>query len=50
MRLKPRDRWNLYDVVIDGMSLVGDYRVQFQKIIRTTSYAELVEKLKAKVD
>ncbi len=50
MMLKPDDRWYLYDVTIDGMSLVGNYRVQFQKVIRTSSYDDLVRKLKAKAD
>lgn len=50
MMLEAGDRWYLYDVVIDGMSLVGSYRVQFQKVIRTSSYDDLVRKLKAKAD
>jgi phospholipid transport system substrate-binding protein len=40
--------WRVYDVVIDGVSLVNNYRGQFSKIIRTSSYADLVEKLKKK--
>jgi len=42
--------WRIYDVVIDGVSLVKNYRGQFDKIIRTSSYADLVEKLKKKSD
>ena len=42
--------WRVYDVVIDGVSLVKNYRGQFDKIIRTSSYADLVEKLKKKSD
>jgi phospholipid transport system substrate-binding protein len=44
------DRWLVYDVVIEGVSLVANYRTQFNKIIRTTSYQELVRKMKTKQD
>ena len=42
------DRWLIYDVVIENISLVGNYRTQFDGIIKTSSYAELVKKLKAR--
>lgn len=42
------DRWRVYDLVIEGVSLIANYRAQFTKIIRTGSYAALVEKLKAR--
>ncbi|MBI2204928.1 MAG: ABC transporter substrate-binding protein [Candidatus Rokubacteria bacterium] len=42
------DRWRLYDVAIDGMSLVGNYRVQFMKVMKAESYQALVQKLRAK--
>jgi phospholipid transport system substrate-binding protein len=41
--------WLVYDVVIDGVSLVRNYRGQFEKIIRDSSYQGLVEKLRKKV-
>lgn len=41
------DRWLVYDLNIDGVSLVGNYRSQFNKIIRTDSYGALVAKLKS---
>jgi phospholipid transport system substrate-binding protein len=41
------DRWRVYDVLIEGVSLVGNYRTQFDGIIKTSSYEELVKKLKA---
>lgn len=40
--------WQVYDVVIDGISLVNNYRGQFAKIIRTSSYADLVDTLRKK--
>lgn len=48
--LKKGDRWLVYDVVIEGVSLVANYRTQFNKIIQTSSYAELVKKMKVKQD
>jgi phospholipid transport system substrate-binding protein len=39
-------RWYAYDIVVDGVSLVKNYRSQFQKIIRESSYEELVKKLR----
>ena len=46
--LKRADKWLVYDVVIEGVSLISNYRTQFNKIIQTTSYQELVKKIKAK--
>ena len=43
-----RDRWQAYDLSIDGVSLVLNYRSQFNKIIRTSSYEALVAKLKSR--
>lgn len=48
--LRRGDRWLVYDVVIEGVSLVANYRSQFNKIIQTSSYAELVRKMKVKQD
>jgi len=47
---KRADRWLVYDVSIEGVSLVSSYRTQFNKIIQTSSYNELVSKLKNKQD
>jgi phospholipid transport system substrate-binding protein len=44
------DRWRAYDVTIEGVSLVGNYRTQFNKVIQTSSYPELVKRLRAKLD
>ena len=48
--LKRGDRWLVYDVSIEGVSLVSNYRTQFNKIIQTASYNELVQKMKTKQD
>jgi phospholipid transport system substrate-binding protein len=46
--LKKGERWLVYDVIIEGVSLVANYRTQFNKIIQTSSYAELVKKMKSR--
>ena len=46
--LQRGDRWFVYDVWIEGVSLMQNYRAQFNKIIQTSSYEDLVRKLKAK--
>ena len=40
------DKWLVYDVLIEGVSLISNYRTQFDRIIRTSSYEELVRKLR----
>lgn len=46
--LKRGDRWQMYDVLLENISLVGNYRAQFDQIIRTASYGELVKRLREK--
>jgi phospholipid transport system substrate-binding protein len=41
-------RWRVYDVSIEGVSLVANYRTQFAKIVQTESYEALVQKLRAR--
>jgi phospholipid transport system substrate-binding protein len=47
---KEGDRWRVYDVTIEGVSLVGNYRGQFNRIILQSNCGELVRKLKTKQD
>ena len=42
--------WEVYDVIVEGVSLVNNYRTQFSKIIRTSSYEELVKKMQVKLE
>ena len=46
--LRRGDRWLVYDVSIEGVSLVANYRAQFNKIIQTASYQGLVDKLRSR--
>jgi phospholipid transport system substrate-binding protein len=49
-RLLNKSRWVVYDVVIEGISLVNNYRSQFTRVISESSYSELVRRLKTKVE
>ena len=42
------DRWMIYDINIEGISLVSNYRTQFNKIIHTSGYNTLVDRMKTK--
>jgi len=46
--IKTTDDWMVYDIVIEGVSLVSNYRSQFSSTIRATSYEGLVIKLREK--
>lgn len=42
--------WRVYDVVVDGVSLVNNYRGQFSKILRSSTFADLLDQLRKKSD
>ena len=48
--LRKDNDWRVYDVVVDGVSLVNNYRGQFSKILHTSSYPGLVDQLRKKSD
>lgn len=49
-RLKKEENdWLVYDISIEGVSLVNNYRTQFNSTITQSSYESLVKKLRAKV-
>jgi phospholipid transport system substrate-binding protein len=48
--LRRDGNWQVYDVVIEGVSLVNNYRTQFNNIISRESYEALVKKLKLKLE
>jgi phospholipid transport system substrate-binding protein len=45
---KQGERWRVYDVLIEGVSLVSNYRTQFNRIIQQSGYDELIKKMKTK--
>jgi phospholipid transport system substrate-binding protein len=44
--LKRGEHWLIYDIAIQNISLIANYRTQFDRIIRTSSYEELIRKLR----
>ena len=46
--LNQNGKWMVYDVVIEGVSLVSNYRSQFNRIITANGYPALVKKLQNK--
>jgi phospholipid transport system substrate-binding protein len=44
------EKWLVYDAVVENISIVQNYRSQFDRVIRTSSYEELVKRIRAKAD
>jgi phospholipid transport system substrate-binding protein len=50
-RLKSKDdKWFVYDILIEGVSLINNYRSQFNSIITRSSYQGLIKKLRDTVE
>ena len=47
--IRKGDDWKAYDVIVDGVSLVQNYRGQFTSILRSSSYEHLVQVLREKI-
>ncbi len=45
---KVANKWMVYDVIVEGVSLVNTYRQQFRSFLRKSSYGGLVKKLREK--
>jgi phospholipid transport system substrate-binding protein len=43
-------KWRVFDIVTEGSSLVNNYRNQFGRVIKKNSFAELMRRMKKKVD
>jgi phospholipid transport system substrate-binding protein len=42
-------RWTVFDVIVDGVSLALNYRAQFAQMIQSSSYDTLLQRIKGKV-
>jgi phospholipid transport system substrate-binding protein len=42
------NRWLVRDITIDGVSLVTNYRAQFDRVIKTSSYRDLVVRIRVR--
>lgn len=47
--LQKGGHWLVYDILVENVSLVGNYRAQFDRVIRSSSYEDLVKRLKQRV-
>lgn len=45
---KVDERWRIYDVKIENVGLVSNYRSQFNRIVQQSGYPDLVQRLKTK--
>ena len=49
-RLRRADgKWKVYDAVVENISFINNYRSQFDRVINSSSYEELVKKIKEKI-
>ena len=48
--LPKNNTWKVYDVLIENISLVKNYRTQFQDLLRSTNPDELVSRIRAKAN
>ena len=46
--LETDGRWAVYDIAVDGVSLVLSYRSQFNSILRTSRFSELLDRLRSR--
>ena len=46
---RPGERWLIYDIAVEGISLVANYRAQFDQIIQRASYQGLVTRIRRKL-
>jgi phospholipid transport system substrate-binding protein len=44
------NEWKVYDVIAENISLVNNYRSQFNRVIANSSYEELLRRLKDKAE
>lgn len=42
--------WILYDVIVDGVSILNNYKTEFARVIRTNSFAFLMERMRTQVE
>jgi cell division septation protein DedD len=48
--IRGEGRWLVRDVIIEGVSLIANYRAQFARVIRTSSYTALIAKMRGDSD
>jgi phospholipid transport system substrate-binding protein len=46
--LEQEGRWAVYDVAVDGVSLISNYRSQFNSILKRTSFTQFLDRLRTR--
>jgi len=49
-KLKKASIWKIYDVIVDGASLLDNYKYQFDSIIKKSGYPDLVRRMRSKLN
>ncbi len=47
---RSKGSWRVYDIKVDGIRIVHNYKNQFRKILRVNSFAELLVRMERKVN
>lgn len=47
--IRKGDEWMVYDVLVEGVSIISNYRSQYNQILSKESFAELIQKMKDKL-
>jgi len=50
LRKKSQGQWQVYDIIVEGVSLVKNYRTQFASILKKKKPAQLIEQLNGKLE
>ena len=48
--IRKGDEWLVYDVLVEGVSIISNYRSQYSKMLSKGSFAELIQKMKEKLE
>lgn len=48
MRIKKDNQWWVYDVVIEGVSMISNYRTSYQEIVKNEGVDQLISKIEKK--
>jgi phospholipid transport system substrate-binding protein len=47
---RPGTRWMVRDAVVEGVSLIGNYRAQFQRLLQRQSFADLMAEMRGRLE
>ncbi len=47
---KDGSQWEVFDIIIEGVSMVKNYRTQFSEILRKSNFEDLIQRLKKRIE